>query len=106
MKMVLAIVQADDAPSVMEALVNAGHRVTRVATTGGWLRRENATLLLGVEDERIDEVLRVLQGAGRHRTSYINMPMEMPGAQDAQMTEVEIGGATVFVLDVEGFDRF
>ena len=48
MKMILAIVQADDAGKTMSALVEKGHRVTRVATEGGWLRRENVTLLLGV----------------------------------------------------------
>jgi uncharacterized protein YaaQ len=106
MKMVMAIVQADDASTIRDALVEAGHRVTRIATTGGWLRRENVTLLLGVEDEQLDDVFRVLQRMGRHRTEYIDMPMEMPAPQEAHKTNVEIGGATVFVLDVEQYDHF
>ncbi|MCL5997134.1 MAG: cyclic-di-AMP receptor [Chloroflexi bacterium] len=104
--MVMAIVQADDAPVISESLVAAGYRVTRIATTGGWLRRENTTLLLGVDDERVNHVIRVLQGTARRRTTYISMPLLMPGVQNAEMTEVEIGGATVFVLDVEQFERF
>ena len=106
MKMVMAIVQADDAPKIMQALIETGHRVTRIATEGGWLRRENVTLLMGVEDEKIAEVLQVLQRTGRRRTSYISVPREMPGALNAQVIDVEIGGATVFVLNVERFEHF
>ena len=74
MKMILAIVQADDAAKVMQALIEAGHRVTRVATEGGWLRRENSTLLMGVEDDKIDDVAALLKKTGRRRTSYISVP--------------------------------
>jgi uncharacterized protein YaaQ len=106
MKMVLAVVQAEDAPVVMEALVKAGHRVTRVATTGGWLRRENATLLLGVEDDKVSDVLQILKQTGRHRTTYMSMPFDMMSPQEGQMIEVEVGGATAFVLNVERFEHF
>jgi uncharacterized protein YaaQ len=101
MKMVLAIVQADDAPKITDALVEAGHRVTRIATTGAWLRRQNATLLLGVEDERVDEVLGVLQQTGQHRTSKVSLPRESQGTLDSEEIKVEVGSATIFVLDVE-----
>ncbi len=106
MKMVMAIVQAEDVPNVTNALVDAGHRVTRIATTGGLLRRENVTLLLGVEDERVDEVLRTLQQSGRHRKTSVNIPSEPPGGQVAQTINVEVGGATIFVLDIERFERY
>lgn len=106
MKMVLAIIQADDAPKTMEALVQAGHRVTRLATTGGWLRRENVTLLLGVEDELVPDVLKVLQSQGKRRNAYRSMPVDITGSVDAEVFEVEVGGAIVFVLDVEGFEHY
>ncbi|MCW1968401.1 MAG: cyclic-di-AMP receptor [Anaerolineae bacterium] len=105
MKMILAIVQADDAGKAMSALVEKGHRVTRVATEGGWLRRENVTLLLGVEDDKVDEVMAILKKTGRRRTSYISVPREVPGALNAQVIDVEVGGATVFVLPVERFEH-
>ena len=105
MKMILAIVQADDAGKTMSALVEKGHRVTRVATEGGWLRRENVTLLLGVEDENVEEVMAILKKTGRRRTSYISVPREVPGALNAQVIDVEVGGATVFVLPVERFEH-
>jgi uncharacterized protein YaaQ len=105
MKMILAIVQADDAAKVMQALIEAGHRVTRVATEGGWLRRENSTLLMGVEDDKIDDVVALLKKTGRRRTSYISLPRAVPGALNAQVIDVEVGGATVFVLNVERFEH-
>jgi uncharacterized protein YaaQ len=106
MKMIMAIVQADDVVAITDALVTAGYRVTRIATTGGWLRRENTTLLMGVEDRQVNHALRVLQQTGRHRTSYISMPTEMPRSQESPLLEVEVGGATDFVLNVERFEHF
>ena len=105
MKMVMAIVQADDAARAMEALVDAGHRVTRMATTGGWLRRRNVTLLLGVEDELIGEVMEVLQRAGQHRSAPATEWHEMAEGMNPRTMNVEVGGATVFVLNVEQFEH-
>ena len=110
MKMILAVVQADDASKVTQALIESGHRVTRIATQGAWLRRENATLLIGVEDAQVENVLRVLHHHAQRRTAYINVPAES-SALDGMMNapdmpvEVEVGGATVFVLDVERVAR-
>jgi len=105
MKMILAVVQADDASKVTQALIEAGHRVTRIATQGAWLRRENATLLLGVQDEHVEDVLSILRQTARRRTSYISTPREAPGALNAQVIDIEVGGATVFVLNVEHFEQ-
>jgi uncharacterized protein YaaQ len=106
MKMIIAIVQADDASRIMEALVDAGHRATRIATTGAWLRRENVTLLLGAEDERVEEVLQVLQRTGQHRSAPASAWQEITGALNPQTTNVEVGGATIFVLNVEEFEHY
>lgn len=81
-KLVLAIVKDDDAPSVMEALIGRGFRVTRIASTGGFLRRGNVTLLIGTEEERLDELLKAISGAcakpppGQHRAVVFVIPME------------------------------
>jgi uncharacterized protein YaaQ len=106
MKMVMAVVQADDARQVTDALVNAGHRVTRMATTGGWLRRENVTLLIGVEEEQLDDVLRLLNQTSQRRTALLSMPLEISGTVNAEVFNVEIGGATVFILDVERYEHY
>jgi uncharacterized protein YaaQ len=101
MKMVMAIVQAEDVTKISTALVEAGHRVTRIATTGGLLRRDNATLLLGVEDEKVNEVLDVFQRMGEHRESDA-----AAANASARQSKVSIGSATVFILDVERFEQY
>ncbi len=105
MKMILAVVQADDATAVMQAMNQAGYRVTRIATQGGWLRRENVTLLIGVDDAQVNHVLDILRRTSQRRTTFINVTAEVAGMFSVQPLEVEVGGATVFVLDVERFER-
>ncbi|MCS7057234.1 MAG: cyclic-di-AMP receptor [Thermoflexales bacterium] len=101
----MAVVQADDANKVTQGLNEAGYRVTRMATQGGWLRRENVTLLVGVEDAQVSDVLRILRKTAQRRMAYVNVPGEVMGAYNPQPLEVEVGGATVFVLNVERFER-
>ncbi len=105
MKVILAIVQAEDANHVIKKLVDDGHRVTRVATTGGWLRRENATLLIGTANDQVDRVLEILKTTGQRRIILTSIPMEYTGVTNASVFEVEVGGATVFVLDVAEYQR-
>ena len=75
MKLVIAIVQDVDAGPVIEQLITHGHRVTRVASTGGFLRRGNATLLIGTEEEYVDPIIGILRDtctppeSGQHRAT-------------------------------------
>jgi uncharacterized protein YaaQ len=94
MKLVVAIVQGEDADEVIRAMLAAGHRLTRINTTGGFLRRGNATLLIGVEEHQIDEVIGIMQSAVRRRTE--SAPLEKGIPEFA---------ATVFVLDSSHFIR-
>ncbi len=81
-KLVIAIVKDVDAPAIMEALISRDFRVTRIASTGGFLRRGNVTLLIGTEEERVDELLKVISKAsaepppGQHRAVIFVIPME------------------------------
>jgi uncharacterized protein YaaQ len=106
MKMVMAIVQAEDVGKINSALVEAGHRVTRIATTGGLLRRDNATLLLGVEDEQVDSVIDVFKRMGQHRESDANTSDDAAVGKPARQTKIVIGSATIFVLNVEEFKHY
>jgi uncharacterized protein YaaQ len=94
MKLVVAIVQGEDADDVIRAMLAAGHRLTRINTTGGFLRRGNATLLIGVKDEQLDEVINLMQSTVRRRTE--SAPLEKGIPEFA---------ATVFVLDASHFIR-
>jgi uncharacterized protein YaaQ len=94
MQMVLAILQNDDADIVAGGLIAAGHRVTRLNTAGGFLRRGNVTLLVGVEAERTDNVLRIIQANCQLRTEARRPEAGMP-----------MYSATVFVLDAAHFSH-
>lgn len=98
MKLVMAVVQADAAAKTAEALIEAGFRVTRIATTGGWLRRENTTLLSGVEDERVEEMLAALRRVG--------VRPEQPGPDNTPENAANTGRGIVFVMDVERFEHY
>jgi uncharacterized protein YaaQ len=107
-KLVVAIVHADDAGPCVTALTDSGFECTRLNTSGGFLQKGNATLLVGVADEQVDDVIEVLRTRARDRAEYMN-PIP-PMAEPAEFfvpfpVEVQIGGATVFVLDVARFEK-
>lgn len=107
MKMVMAVVQNSDADAAIRALVRAGHRVTQVASTGGFFRQGNTTFMAGVPDEQVGEVLDILRENCRRRTRLVPVspdPVE-PLAMLGGHVEVTVGGATVFVFDVERFEQ-
>jgi uncharacterized protein YaaQ len=108
MKLVVAIIQGEDAGHTVEALGAAGLSVTRLASSGGFLQQGNATLLIGVEDDRVEQVLGLVRANCRERNRYLTPmpPMVEPGEMFMPFpVEVQVGGATIFVLDVEQFER-
>ncbi len=109
MKSVIAIVQSDDAGALTDALREKNFQSTLISSTGGFLREGNATLLLGVEDNQIDAVIQVIKDNCNTRTQYVNpMPpvMEPGELYMPQPVEVQVGGAVVFVMNVERFEKF
>ncbi len=108
MKLIIAIVQDEDTPNLTEALVAAGHRFTKVSTTGSFLRTGNTSLLIGVEDAVVPTVMGVLRRTARRRTQVAvpYSPALEPGLlYMPENFEVEVGGAVVFIIDVERFER-
>lgn len=108
MKLVVAMVQDKDAARLLEALVKQGWRATKLASTGGFLREGNTTLLVGVESEDVEKVLETVRSSCRSRRQLVT-PVVGPGSPGETCVhfpvEVLVGGATVFVLDVERFER-
>jgi uncharacterized protein YaaQ len=107
MKLLTVILQSEDAPSVLEALIQRGFRATRISTAGGFLQKTNATLLLGVDDDRVEEALEILRGNSQTRTQmfYPSPILDLGAPIFVEPFEVEVGGATIFILDVEEFVR-
>ena len=106
MKLIIAIVQDEDAPRLVSGLTAEGFSATRLATTGGFLRAGNTTLLIGVEEDKLQEALGVIERVCKSRTRMTASSTPLNGDAGAIGTvpfEVTIGGATVFVLSVDQF---
>lgn len=109
MKLVISIVHHDDSRTLTDALLQHGYRATVISTTGGFLREGNATVFVGVDDDNLDAVLNIVRQNCRTRSQHINPlpPIMEPGEMFVPAPiEVEVGGATVFVLDVAQFHRY
>lgn len=109
MKLIAAIVQDADSRDVLDALMAAGYRATKISSTGGFLVRGNATILTGVLNEQVDHVLSILRERCHARREFVSPVMPLSEAAAArhwvEPLEVEVGGATVFVLDVQRFEQ-
>ena len=106
MKLVLAIVQDDDALDLIEELNDKGFRVTKLATTGGFLKSGNTTLMIGVEIDKVDIVINIIEEVCKRRKQVVSTQPGLSGESGMYMPfplEVEVGGATVFVIDVDTF---
>jgi len=109
MKLIIAIVQNQDSKKLSDQFVEQGLRATKLSSTGGFLRSGNTTFLVGVEDKRVEEVLEVIRESGSTRTQTMVNPPSYDFSIETEFTypvDVEVGGATVFVLPIDSFHQF
>ncbi|HET9659396.1 MAG TPA: cyclic-di-AMP receptor [Thermomicrobiales bacterium] len=107
MKLIIAIVQAYDTDRLLRTVTGSGFRVTRIQSTGGFLRAGNSTVLMGVEDARVRECLELIKSSSRSRVETLPDELdehvfELTGGDVAS---VAVGGAVVFVLPISRFER-
>lgn len=103
-KLVLAVVHHLDAETVVSALEERGHRLTRIPSVGGFLGIENTTLLLGVEDEELESVLSTIEEQCASRE--IELPLVLPGRLREHLPGlIRHGGATVFIGELHSILR-
>jgi uncharacterized protein YaaQ len=108
MKLVIAVVQDKDKRKVMDALLERGHQFTNVASTGGFLREGNVTFLLGVNEDQVDEVIELVATNSKTREQFVNVyppTIEPMGTCVPSPVKVTVGGAVIWVLDVERFEK-
>ncbi len=106
MKLIIAIVNNDDAPTVSAKITKAGFNVTKMASTGGFLLSGNTTFISGVEDDSVDAVIDIIKKYSKRRTQAAPIDFAYtPAAVGSMPMQVTVGGATIFVLDVERFER-
>lgn len=107
-RLILAVVGTDGAPRLAVEPASRGLRSTKPASTGGFLREGNATLLIGCAEERVEEVLTVIRRTCRARVRTLE-PFSCAGEgidpAEGEPVEVGTGGATAFVVALERFDK-
>ena len=109
MKLIIAIVQDEDASRLVSNLMNEGYGVTKLATTGGFLKSGNTTLLVGVDDSKFDGCMGIIEKVCKSRKQIASSPVTMGGTTGMYTPypiEVTVGGATVFVLTVDQFVKY
>ncbi len=108
MKLVIAIVNNDDSMAVSSALTRHKFSVTKLSTTGGFLMIGNTTYLIGVEDDRVYRLKEIVKKYSSKRTHTVTTKDSFGyGFSEGEMSkEVTVGGATLFVLDVESMEKY
>lgn len=108
MKLVIAIVQDEDSENLIRSLNENNFKVTKISSTGGFLKAGNVTILSGIEDEELDKFMGILEENSKTReVKRTIQPVNIPGqALIPVPITVKVGGATIFVTDVVDFKRF
>ncbi len=108
MKLVIAVISSRDANSLLNALNREEFGATIINSTGGFLRQGNSTVFVGVDEERVHRLLTIINQTCKTRTRL--MSPSIPAIESGEYlptgpVEVDIGGATIFVLPVERYER-
>ncbi|MDR0249083.1 MAG: cyclic-di-AMP receptor [Oscillospiraceae bacterium] len=106
MKLLLSIINHDDAHDVIRHLTQEGYPVTKLATTGGFLQVGNVTVLIVTEDEKVKGALDVIEKHSHSRRQVAVTPEAGMGQYSSLPVDITVGGATVFVLNVEDLRKF
>jgi len=109
MKLIIAMVQDKDSNRLSNEFVDSGIRATKSSTTGGFLRAGNTTFIIGIDDERVPEVLNIIRENCQSREQFMTPPVSLDVSMETNMpypVEVQVGGATVFVMPVEQFEQY
>lgn len=106
MKLIVAIINNDDSHKVLDEISRAGLYATKLSTSGGFMRAGNLTLLMGVEEQRLEEALDILRNNCSKREEITTaLPSYSAEMMNSVPVKITVGGATVFILDVEQFHK-
>ena len=107
MKLILAVIQNEDEDALTEAMEMEGMSVTRICSSGGFLRASNVTLIIAVDDPRAERVLVLMRQHCKRRTKHLNPMLPSLEARERFLgsVPVEVGGATVFVLNLDRMEK-
>ncbi|GMV34153.1 MAG: putative protein YaaQ [Anaerolineales bacterium] len=103
--LLMAVIQEQDLDSATKAMQGIGASLTYLSSAGGFLGRRNATLLVGLPADKLQDSLSVLREACKQRVEYMTLPLEGSPMPMPAPVPVTVGGATVFALPVERFEQ-
>jgi uncharacterized protein YaaQ len=98
MKLIIAIIQNNDAKILMDDLISKGFGVTKMATTGGFLKIKNTTLLIGVEEKNLDIVINHIKKICKPNKKSVT-------SSKSNEEDMSLGNATIFVVDINKFEK-
>jgi uncharacterized protein YaaQ len=104
-RLMTVVVQGQDADAAMRALKKAGIKVSHMASTGGFLGRRSATLLIGLVTGQEETIVNILRQNCRTRVEYVTIPLEGSPLPLPAPTPITVGGATIFLLNVERYEE-
>lgn len=105
MKLIISVVHDKDVHLLLDELITKGYRATKLASTGGFLKEGNTTLLIGVQESQVEEVLNLIAKICHTRQQVVSS-LALTGPAEGFLPysmEVTVGGATVFIIDVEKY---
>lgn len=106
MKLIFAVINNDDSHSVSTALMQNGFQATKLASTGGFLMSGNTTFLLCAENSRVDDIVAIIKENSNKRKQFMpNAASYGDSGYSNFPVEVSVGGATIFVTDIERFEK-
>lgn len=106
MKLMFAVVNKDDNHAVSSAITKAGFRATKLSSTGGFLSSGSTTFMIACEDDRVDDIIEVIRKHSRQRKQIVPTEMTLgTPLYDNGPVEVSVGGATIFITNLERFER-
>ena len=107
MKLIISIVNNDDSNAVSSALTENGFFVTKLATSGGFLKKGNTTFFTGTNDDKVEQAIEIIKNHAKKRVikEPAVPPTEMGDFFNPIMIDVLVGGATIFVVDIDRFEK-
>jgi len=104
MKLIIAIVSNDDCSTVMKQLLKKKFFVTKLASSGGFLKKGNTTLMIGAKECDVDAIIKIITEYSKTRNELVpSSVISEYGIMPSMPLEVTVGGATLFIIDVEKF---
>ena len=105
MKLIIAIVNDEDSSRLTDTLSKNSIPVTKLASTGGFLRAGNVTFMIGTENEKVDEIVDLIKNTCKSRKEIVAPATVSMATAISWPIEVTVGGATLFVLDIDRFEK-